>query len=294
MKKGLKIFFIAIVFMPRPYAEIKIGCVGDSLMADAQDSTHPEQFGWAETLSLFLNSDIEVMNFGVAGTSSKSYINGGHWDAAKSQNCNYYFIGFGHNDSKADNRFTDPDSTYKSYLTQYITEARALGAIPILITPPARRVFTSDVELKKKNEPYANAMIEVAVALDVAYIDMFNITANYYEYWGESVSDAYGDNADGTHFSYMGAKWCSRWVTSSLLWSEHTDTNSLKAHITSEIPNQRIDVPQSMEVSLQFSHNLSGWSTWGNTFTHAGGFIRLPIWAEHSSSGFAKISYLSE
>ena len=234
------------------------------------------------------------MNFGVAGTNSKSYINGGHWDAAKSQNCNYYFIGFGHNDSKADNRFTDPDSTYKSYLTQYITEARALGAIPILITPPARRVFTSDVELKKKNEPYANAMIEVAVALDVAYIDMFTITPNYYEYWGESVSDAYGDNGDRTHFSYMGAKWCSRWVTSSLLWSEHTDTNSLKAHITSEIPNQRIDVPQSMEVSLQFSHDLSGWSTWGNTFTHAGGFIRLPIWAEHSSSGFAKISYLSE
>jgi lysophospholipase L1-like esterase len=287
--KIICLIFISIATITN--ASIRIVCVGDSLMANASDNTQPDQFGWAETLPLLFDESITITNNAVAGRSSRSYVTEGNWEDAKRIPCDYYFIQFGHNDSKTDDRYTDPETTYKTYLTQYITEARALGAIPILITPPARRVFTSDVELKKKNEPYANAMIEVAIALDVAYIDMFTITANYYEHWGESVSDAYGDNGDRTHFSYMGAKWCSRWVTSSLLWSEHASLQGLQDHITFEIPNQMVDIPPSPGMQVLLSNDGSEWTPFGVAITHPGGPVRVVVWAEHFSKGFARISY---
>lgn len=272
-------------------ADINVVCVGDSLMANASDTAQPDQYGWAELLSNFLNNEVTIINRAVAGTSSKSFIEQGYWSSAKGVTCDYYFIEFGHNDSKEGNKFTDPNTTYKSYLTQYVTEARALGAIPVFITPPARRVFISDIDLKKKNAPYATAMLEVADSLDVACIDMFSISANYYEVWGETASDAYGDNGDRTHFSYMGARWCARWVTSSILWSEHPSIEGLKEYITFEIPNHVLNIPQTSSVQIQLSQDCASWAPWGTSFAHLGGPLRIVTWAEHSPQNFARFKY---
>ena len=51
-------------------------------------------------------------------------------------------IQFGHNDSKPDvERHTDPNTTFAENLECYVLETKAKGAVPILMSPVARRCF---------------------------------------------------------------------------------------------------------------------------------------------------------
>ena len=54
----------------------------------------------------------------------------------------YVIIQFGHNDSKLDEaRHTDPKTTFFRNLERYVLETRSKGAIPVLMSPVARRCF---------------------------------------------------------------------------------------------------------------------------------------------------------
>lgn len=275
-------------------AEVKIVCVGDSIVAQASQTSAPSRYGWGETLAQFFTDDIVIINRAIGGRSSRSYINEGRWEQAKTENADYYFIEFGHNDQKSSSfkLYTDPETTYKDYLKQYITESRAIGAIPVLITPLARRVYNSDGSINQSLLPYVNSMISVAAEYDVLVIDMFNISTDYYEFLGSTESLQYGDTpTDLTHFGWMGATWCSRWITSSLLWSSHPDANGLKSYINFEIPNQLMQTQSSDSAAHMLSTDLKQWNQIGSTFSTDGSEIRYPFWIEHESSVFSRVDY---
>jgi lysophospholipase L1-like esterase len=141
---------------------VNIIMCGDSLMRTYAENA-VDQTGWGQVLGQFLASDAAVDNtLSNGGRSSRSFYNeAGRWDAVKTrlttaQAANkptFVFLMFGHNDQK---KITDTDGasyltfasknpngtvagTFYDYLERYIVEARALGAIPVLLTPFVRQ-----------------------------------------------------------------------------------------------------------------------------------------------------------
>lgn len=149
----------------RPAGRTRIVLVGDSTVA--------ERTGWGRAFRLFCAESAECINLAAGGRSSKSYIDEGRWQEALAQKGDYYLIQFGHNDQpgKGPERETDPDTTYRTYLSRYIDDARAIGAKPIIVTSLARRTFR-DGRLFTTLAPYVNAASALARAKQVPVIDL--------------------------------------------------------------------------------------------------------------------------
>ena len=97
----------------------------------------------------------------------------------------YLFIQFGHNDSFPDPYFyADPNTTFKTYLTQYIIGARTHHATPILVTPVNRCRFNSDGTLINTIGDYPRAMIDLGAQFNVPVIDLFGKSKELFESLG--------------------------------------------------------------------------------------------------------------
>jgi lysophospholipase L1-like esterase len=90
------------------------------------------------------------------GRSSKSFIAEGLWKKCLDLKPDYVLIQFGHNDQPGHgaDRETDPNTTYRQFMTQYVDDARAAGIKPVLITPMSRRQWGA-------GPPFGHKMFEV-------------------------------------------------------------------------------------------------------------------------------------
>ncbi len=204
---------------------VRVFAVGDSTVASYGASSYPQR-GWGQELQYFLfDGAFEVVNRARGGRSSRSFIEEGLWDAVKAELAegDFVLIQFGHNDRDwtKEERYTPP-ADYEVYLAQYVNEARALGAKPILVTPMVMNAWRGDVMrnvFTEDGNDYAGSMKTVASNLDVPLIDLnakshafFSVldyeTARRYYYnayeAGEYPNFPDGIN-DGTHFQEMGA-----------------------------------------------------------------------------------------
>ena len=149
---------------------IRIALVGDSTVASyaKPPEDRPDLTGWGQVFGEFFNDKVTVLNHAQSGASSKSFIREGLWQKVLEAKGDYVFIQFGHNDcpGKGD-RSTDPNTDFQDYLRQYIDEARAAGAKPILVTPVARRMFVEG-KIHTTLQPYADAMLKVGKEKDAA------------------------------------------------------------------------------------------------------------------------------
>lgn len=154
---------------------ITVYLAGDSTTSSYESSSAP-RMGWGQVLNRYFDDKIEVKNDASSGRSSKSFIDEGRLDAILYQieKGDYLFIQFGHNDEKIEDpiRYTEPYSTYKSYLKQYFDGARAKQAIPVLVTPVERRRFTSEGIARDSHGEYPAAMKELAEEENVQVIDL--------------------------------------------------------------------------------------------------------------------------
>jgi len=196
---------------------LRVVLVGDSTVA-----SYPSERGlrgWGQMLPEFFSTDVQIINLAKSGRSSGSYLREGLWDAALAENPDYFLIQFGHNDcpGKGD-RSSDPNSTFQEHLRRYITDSKAIGAIPILVTPMSRRNFTQDGSIHTILRPYAAAMIKVGKQEDVAVIDLHTRSVELCERLGEAGSASLGadEGRDRTHFSPKGARAMARLVVEGL------------------------------------------------------------------------------
>lgn len=103
--------------------------------------------------------------------------------------------------------------TFKWYLEQYVIKAREKGAIPVLITPVARVFFDSEGKITPhhgENDGYVKAVIQVANEMNVAYVNMFEITKSMYEDYGVQVTQGLQNvkedgSMDITHYNKYGS-----------------------------------------------------------------------------------------
>ncbi|MDR2937135.1 MAG: pectate lyase [Rikenellaceae bacterium] len=161
-------------------SKINVYTLGDSTVGVA-DTVGTPMRGWGQMLQTFLNADsVRVIDAAVAGSSSKTYYEEGHWKktAGKLKPGDYVLIQFGGVDSKADDpaKYTDAESTFREYLTAYVNETREKGATPVLLTPVAKRRHPEAGIPVDMHADYSKAVAEVGKALDVPVIDLADRT----------------------------------------------------------------------------------------------------------------------
>jgi pectinesterase len=203
---------VAATELPKatPSREVTLLLIGDSTVA-ADPPDNPYQ-GWGAPLAEFFDDRVTVVNFARNGRSSKSFRAEGLWDEARKHHADFVVIQFGHNDNpgKGPERETNPapGADFRNNLAQYVAEARAMGATPILVTPPTRRFFDDAARIKadEANVPYAEATLAVAADEKCAVVDLNRLSRDLFERLGEASSDWLQVEEDRTHFTPAGAR----------------------------------------------------------------------------------------
>lgn len=228
----MKRLFIPIVFLLMAFnlpekKKITLWLCGDSTMSIKETKAFPET-GWGMPFVYFWDSTVTIENLAKNGRSTSSFRNEGLWkkvtDNAKEGD--YVFIQFGHNDEVPTKKTYTTETEFKNNLKQYVAEAKSKEAIPVLLTPMARRSFDSlSGKIKGSHDIYAHIIRDVAKEENVVLFDMDKITQQLYQQMGvenskllfnhlkpgEHPNYPYGKN-DNTHFNELGARMVAQLV----------------------------------------------------------------------------------
>ncbi len=189
----------------------------------AGDSTVTDNAGWGKGFANAMKDDVEVINLAKGGRSSGSFIKEGSWKKVLDLKPDYVLIQFGHNDQPGHgDRETDPQTTYKQYMTQYVDEAKAAGIKPVLVTSLSRRQWTADGKIKSSLTPWVDVVKAIAAEKNVPLIDLHALSIAYYEKEGKAKileisptknadptnpnADTSGQTVDGTHLNEKGSQ----------------------------------------------------------------------------------------
>ncbi|HEY5213163.1 MAG TPA: rhamnogalacturonan acetylesterase [Acidobacteriaceae bacterium] len=201
---------------------------GDSTVVD---QTKEPWAAWGQMLPLFFDSSISIANEAESGETIRSFVGERRFDKVMStiRPGDYLMIQFGHNDQKPGKGYVPAATDFKTYLLRYISEARAHGATPILVTPMNRRNFDSNGKIVQTLGDYPEAMREVAAEQKVALIDLNAISKTIFEAMGEagtlhafvhyppnSFPDQPDELKDNTHFNSYGAYELARAIVQNI------------------------------------------------------------------------------
>ncbi len=178
MKRIFLSLLAAALLLPG-YSAVKVHTIGDSTMAEYDESTTDKR-GWGMYLGSFFDpAYVTVNNRGKSGADTRGFYTGAaYWASVKSQmnQGDYLIIQFAHNDegtvtygmdnleyaayckekglpAPSDARGTNPQTTYRDYLRLFIDEARELGVTPILAGPICRAYFQgNDIRRNGKHD----------------------------------------------------------------------------------------------------------------------------------------------
>jgi pectinesterase len=200
-----------------PDGKIRIVLVGDSTVTDKQ--------GWGVGFSRFLTDRAECINKARGGRSSKSFINEGLWTEPLALKGDYYLIQFGHNDEpNKGERTTDPNTTYREFMSKYIDDARAIGAKPILVTSIVRRQWdkSGNGKINSSLIPYVEAVKKLAKEKNVPVVDLHASSKQLCEKLGKEkcyefcpIKDT--NEFDNTHLNAKGSVMFARLVVEELV-----------------------------------------------------------------------------
>jgi pectinesterase len=225
---------------PPTAGKVRIVIVGDTTAKDNK--------GWGPGFKSFLNDNAEYYNLAVGSRSSKKFIDENRWAKALALKGNYYLIQFGHNDESAkDDSHTDPNTTYRQFITRYVDEARANGAKPILITSLVRRQWDASDSNKIKSvlTPYAEVVKAVATEKKVPLVDLHARSKELYEQLGKDKSNelaALKDDGsiDNTHLNDKGSIFFGKIIAEELIKLEP----DLKPCFRNEQPSDANSTPK--------------------------------------------------
>jgi lysophospholipase L1-like esterase len=156
---------------PAPAKPVRIILVGDSTMANTS--------GYGDAFCARVNRANTCINLAKGGRSSGSFRAEGRWDevegllrGAAAYRATYVLIQFGHNDQPGKpGRSTDLKTEFPVNMTRYAQEVKALGGVPVLVTPLTRRTFKDGV-LENNLTPWADVIRATAAAQHVPLLDL--------------------------------------------------------------------------------------------------------------------------
>ncbi len=150
-----------------PEKPLKIILVGDSTVTD--------NAGWGGGFKQFLDPQQAVcVNTSQGGRSSQSFLREGRWTNALALKGDYYLIQFGHNNEPGKPGRSTDLPTFVANMEQYVEDALAIGAKPILVTPLTRRQWDKahPGKIKSSLAPYAEAVRKIAASKQVPLVDL--------------------------------------------------------------------------------------------------------------------------
>jgi len=184
-------------------SRVGVFVAGDSTTCDQTDTDYA---GWAQMIPAWFGMPVSVANYADSGESSASFLaNGQLWGAIMSRvkAGDWVLIQFGHNDK------TDATGAFAGNLTAMVSQAKAKGAHPVLISPPARATFSGSTLTAQFVYAWGSvqpAMQQVATAQNVPYIDLTTTTTAWYNQLGPNGWQAYHAlGTDPTHTNRAGA-----------------------------------------------------------------------------------------
>ncbi len=197
---------------------------GDSTVTD-QPAEYPytpasTYCGWGQMLPQFLNTGIAVENHAQSGSTTEDFKNV-NFTAFKDKikAGDFLIIEFGHNDQKIET--LDAFGGYTENLKYFIDFARAKGAVPMISSPINRIIFKEDGTLLNLLGDYRNAVKKVCGEMNVAFIDLWSRTTEFFEaagavkawdyFWGN------GTDRDYTHTNDIGGNIIARFAADEII-----------------------------------------------------------------------------
>ena len=203
-----------------PPKKITVYLIGDSTLSIKDPKTYPET-GWGMPFVFFFDESVTVDNRAQNGRSTKSFVAENRWQpvADALREGDYVFIQFGHNDEVPTKRSYTPEADYKNYLIRFVAETRAKKALPVLVTPVARRKFDAAGKVEGTHNVYAEIVRVTAREQQVPLIDLDRESQALLQQYGVENSRLlfnqlapgehpnYPDGKeDNTHFNELGAR----------------------------------------------------------------------------------------
>jgi lysophospholipase L1-like esterase len=201
--------------------------------------------GWGQVFQPFFVKDnlvslkpgitadsVAVIDRAHGGRSTRTFFQEGRWRYVYEhlKPGDYVLMQFGHNDSseKHTERYVNIEG-YKEFLRLFVTQTKQKGANPIILTPVARNYPWKDGKLQNVHGEYWQAPIDIAMEMNVPYIDLNKLSMEYFTRKGEDFTtnhyfmnlpentyEAYPKGQkDNTHFQPEGAK-----AVASLVYQE--------------------------------------------------------------------------
>lgn len=213
-------FFFLLFFIPPQKKKIHLYLIGDSTMADKEVVAYPET-GWGMPFHYFFDSTVTVDNRAKNGRSTRTFIEEGRWQSVVDNlhEGDYVLIQFGHNDEVHTKKSYTSEDQFTANLIKFVTESRSKKAIPVLITPVARRKFDSAGKIEETHAIYTQLVKDVAAKYNVPLIDLDEESQQLVQQFGPQASKylynylSPGENPhypdgreDNTHFSELGAR----------------------------------------------------------------------------------------
>jgi DNA sulfur modification protein DndE len=189
--KSLCFIFSSVAISAVCWAAPAFLLAGDSTLDDYGRKPRPPYASWGTELEKSMKSGCKVANYAKSGASTKSFIEAGHWAKliAAVRPGDFVGIQFGHNDQKCsskfylEKRFAPPDGLFRENVRKFVSEIRAKGGKPVLMSPIVRGTFGKDGKLvdapNKRGislQSYRTAMRELSDELKTDYVDMNQMT----------------------------------------------------------------------------------------------------------------------
>ncbi len=246
-----KIFFLfaAVLLLAFGYQQKPtLYIIGDSTVRNEDSLGHR---GWGSHIGNYLDTTkIKVSNQAMAGRSTRTFIKEGRWDKVLStlKEGDYVMMQFGHNEgSKPDTsrrgyrgvlrgtgedtvQLTWPDGklevvhTYGWYIKKFITDVKAKGATPIVLSMIPRNEFR-DGKVQRADNDYGKWAKEVADANGAFFIDLNGITADKYDRMGPDEVKKFFPG-DHTHTNPAGADVNAQSVVEGLKMQKNISLNN--------------------------------------------------------------------
>lgn len=235
-----------MVVAPLLWAKVTIFMLGDSTMQDWADGYYPKQ-GQGQDFHYWFDVNKAVvenwgkggMSLGGGGLDKKGNTAVGYYDmfwkhgCTSGSNCiadrvqagDYVVIQFGINDVSYSN-----EDFFRSNMAQLVKEVRAKGAYPIIMSPIRRLYYDSPTQIHNSYRGYPALNQRLADSLNVPFIDMSEMVANFmisvgYTYsaqfiFNHATKDEYSnlgsDQADDVHLQMNGANAFGRIITEQM------------------------------------------------------------------------------
>lgn len=200
--------------------KMKVYIIGDSTASIKLKKHYPET-GWGMPFAEFFTEEVVVDNRAQNGRSTKSFLAENRWASVMDslKEGDYVLIQFGHNDEVPTKKNATTPAEFQQNLKQFVTDTRSRKAIPILITPVARRSFDEAGKFVDTHAAYSLLVKAVATAQNVPLVDLNTKSIALLEKAGPEQSAYYFNHlqpgehpnypdgkVDNTHFNELGAR----------------------------------------------------------------------------------------